>query len=74
MNQGLVAAAASPTRYYLSADRQKGSGDTLLTGSRSVPSLAPGTGFSGSTLTVTIPSTIPLGRTICWLARTIPVS
>jgi subtilase family serine protease len=60
-NQGLVAAAASATRYYLSADRQKGTGDTLLTGSRSVPSLAPGTGFSGSTLTVTIPSTIPLG-------------
>jgi len=60
-NQGLVAAAASTTRYYLSADRQKGSGDTLLTGSRSVPILAPGTGFSGSTLTVTIPSTIPLG-------------
>jgi subtilase family serine protease len=60
-NQGLVAAAASTTRYYLSADRQKGSGDTLLTGSRSVPSLAPGTGFSGSNLTVTIPSTIPVG-------------
>ena len=60
-NQGLVAAAASTTRYYLSADRQKGSGDTLLTGSRSVPGLAPGSAFSGSTLTVTIPSTIPLG-------------
>ena len=41
-NQGLVAAAASTTRYYLSTDQQKGSGDTLLTGSRSVPSLAPG--------------------------------
>jgi subtilase family serine protease len=60
-NQGLVAAAASTTRYYLSADGQKGSGDTLLTGSRSVPSLAPGLGFTGSTLTVTIPSTIPVG-------------
>jgi subtilase family serine protease len=60
-NQGLVAATASTTRYYLSASQQKSSGDTLLTGSRSVPVLAPGTGFTGSTLTVTIPSTIPVG-------------
>ena len=58
---GTVAATATTTRYYLSAAPQKGSGDALLTGSRSVPVLAPETGFTGSTLTVTIPSTMPLG-------------
>ena len=60
-NQGLVAAAASKTRYYLSTDQLKGSADTLLTGSRSVPSLAPGAESGGKSVTVTIPSTMPLG-------------
>jgi hypothetical protein len=57
-NQGLVAAAASTTRYYLSADQQKSSGDTLLNGSRSVPGLEPGVSSAGATVTVTIPPTI----------------
>src|SRR5262249_37309279 len=41
-NIGLVASAASTTRYYLSPDRQRTSGDLRLTGSRSVPALAAG--------------------------------
>ncbi len=41
-NQGQVNAAASTTRYYLSLDGIKDSGDKLLSGSRSVPLLAPG--------------------------------
>lgn len=61
LNQALVAASASTTRYYLSANQQKGSGDTLLSGSRSVPALSAGASFSGSSLTVTIPSSTPLG-------------
>ena len=60
-NQGLVASPTSTTRYYLSVDRQKSNGDTVLTGSRSVSGLAPGSAFTGSTLTVTVPSTIPVG-------------
>src|SRR5207249_3850968 len=35
-NQGLVPAAASTTRYYLSVDQQRDGSDILLTGSRSV--------------------------------------
>jgi len=60
-NQGVVAAGASMTRYYLSADAQKGAGDTLLTGSRSVPGLAAGASSAGGAVTVTIPSAAPLG-------------
>ena len=60
-NQGLVAAPASKTRYYLSSDTRKDSGDTLLTGSRSVPGLAPGDASAGATVTVTMPTTIALG-------------
>src|SRR5262249_6572186 len=40
-NQGQVDAAASTTRYWLSLDTVKDSGDKQLTGSRSVPKLAP---------------------------------
>ena len=61
LNQGLVAAASTKTRYYLSTDQQKTSGDTMLTGSRSVPSLAPGASSAGATLRVTVPSTTSLG-------------
>jgi len=60
-NQGTVLAAASKTRYYLSTDQGKGGGDTLLTGMRSVASLAPGVSFPGPALTLTIPSTTTLG-------------
>ncbi len=58
-NGGAVASAASTTRYYLSLDGLKNAGDTLLTGSRSVPGLAAGASSSG-TITVTIPTTTPI--------------
>ena len=51
-NIGSAAAAASTTRYYLSTTTSK-SGARLLTGSRAVPSLAPGASSSG-TVTVTV--------------------
>src|SRR5262249_45130304 len=54
-NFGAVAAGASTTRYYLSTDTVKGSGDILLTGTRSVAALTAGTTSTG-TVTVTIPS------------------
>jgi hypothetical protein len=54
-NQGSTSAGASITSYYLSLDTTKGSGDILLTGSRSVPSLGMNETNSGI-LTVTIPS------------------
>ena len=60
-NQGLVSAAATTTRYYLSTDQRKGSGDTLLTGSRSVPGLGAGDSSAGATVTLTIPPTTPAG-------------
>ena len=56
-NEGAVSSASSVTRYYLSADGEKGSGDTLLTGSRGVPSLAAGASYAGPAITVTLPST-----------------
>ena len=59
-NQGNASAAASITRYYLSQDTTKGSGDVLLTGSRSVPSLGVN-GTNYGSVTVTIPSNTPSG-------------
>jgi subtilase family serine protease len=58
-NQGLVAAAASTTRYYLSLNTVKDAADALLPGSRAVPALAPGAIHNG-TVTVTIPVDTPL--------------
>jgi hypothetical protein len=58
-NTGTAKARNSVTRYYLSLDAVKGSGDTLLTGSRAIPGLAPAA-QSRSTVTLTIPSTTPL--------------
>jgi subtilase family serine protease len=60
-NQGLVAAGVSTTRYYLSTDPQKGSGDTLLTGRSAGPEPRAGGDSGGKAVTVTIPSTMPLG-------------
>jgi subtilase family serine protease len=60
-NQGAVLSASSATRYYLSPDGEKGSGDTLLVGRRSVPSLAAGASSSGPAISLTIPSTAPPG-------------
>jgi subtilase family serine protease len=59
-NQGAVSAAASTTRFYLSLDGAKGSGDRLLSGTRSVPILAAGA-LVVKTVTVTVPSSTPLG-------------
>ena len=59
-NQGPVNAAASTTRYYLSLDALKSSGDKMLSGSRSVPLLVPGATQTGSR-TVTIPTSTTLG-------------
>jgi hypothetical protein len=53
-NQGSVGAGASTTRYYLSLDTAKSGGDVLLTGTRSVPALAP-LATSTGTVTVTVP-------------------
>jgi hypothetical protein len=59
-NQGGKTAGASKTRYYLSVDTARGTGDVLLSGSRSVPSLAAGATSAG-TVSVGIPSSIPGG-------------
>jgi subtilase family serine protease len=59
-NQGTVTASGSTTHYYLSADAQKSPDDRLLTGLRSIPTLAPGTAAT-QTVTVTIPSATPPG-------------
>jgi subtilase family serine protease len=66
-NTGSATAAASTTRYHLSTTTSK-SGSILLTGSRSVPSLAPAAPSSGST-TVTIRPRSRAGRISCWRAR-----
>ena len=58
-NQGPVNAAASTTRYYLSLNGIKDSGDKMLSGSRGVPLLAPGVAHPG-TRTVTIPTSTAL--------------
>jgi hypothetical protein len=54
-----AASGPSTTRYYLSLDVTKNAGDTLLTGSRSVPGLATFVTSTG-TVTVTIPSSTPV--------------
>ncbi|MDD1720899.1 MAG: SBBP repeat-containing protein, partial [Euryarchaeota archaeon] len=60
-NQGSASAGGSITSYYLSFDAIKGSsGDILLAGSRSVPSLEVNAGESSS-LMVTIPSDTAAG-------------
>jgi len=59
-NQGQGSAVASTTRYYLSGDTTFGAADRLLTGSRSVGSLAAGGASSGSA-TVTVPADTPSG-------------
>jgi hypothetical protein len=59
-NLGHLQASASTTRYYLSADAVKNAGDVLLTGTRGVPTVAPGAVHAG-TVNLTIPTTTPLG-------------
>ncbi len=60
LNRGNLAAGSSSTRYYLSLDQTKSSGDRPLTGTRAVPGLAPGAA-SEDTKTVTVPS-VPAGN------------
>ena len=57
LNQGTATAGTSTTRYYLSVDSTITSGDLLLTGVRSVPSLAPGASSTKNT-TVTVPLSV----------------
>jgi hypothetical protein len=59
-NQGSGRAGSSTTRYYLSLDTAKGSGDVRLNGSRSIPALASGATSSG-TVSAGIPSSIAGG-------------
>ena len=59
-NQGGVAAGSSTTRYYLSKDRQKSADNLRLSGSHSVPGLAPGATYT-KTESVGIPATTPAG-------------
>jgi hypothetical protein len=58
-NAGAVTSPSSKTRYYLSLDGAKSTGDRLLDGTRSVPGLAAGATHSGA-VTVTVPKTTPL--------------
>src|SRR5437867_1640156 len=59
-------AGISTTRYYLSLDQVRGTGDVLLTGSRSVPALAAG-GSNTGPATVTIPASTAV-NSYCVLA------
>jgi subtilase family serine protease len=59
-NQGNADSGASQTRYYLSTDKITSTTDKLLTGSRSVSALTPGS-TDGGTVTVTIPTGTTLG-------------
>ena len=47
-NLAPVAAAATTTRYYLSLDQLRNTGDRLLTGPRPVPALGPGEASTGT--------------------------
>jgi hypothetical protein len=58
-NQRGQQAGPSYTRYYLSLDTLRNTGDKLLTGKRSVPALAPGATSTG-TRSVTIPGNTAL--------------
>jgi hypothetical protein len=59
-NRGTLASAGSVTRFYLSLDRLRNTGDRILTGSRSVGALAPNAASTGTT-TLTIPAATPVG-------------
>src|SRR5262249_50881432 len=61
-NRGLGTAPSSKVRYYLSTDSVKSADDIRLTGTRSVPSLAPGApSFPSPAMTVRSPRTPPSG-------------
>jgi M6 family metalloprotease-like protein len=59
-NSGMATAGGSTTRYRLSTDATITGSDRLLTGSRSVLSMAAGASNSGSR-SVTVPTSVPVG-------------
>jgi hypothetical protein len=59
-NIGSGTAGASSTRFYLGASASRSSGDTLLSPTRKIPSLAAGATSTGTVL-LTVPRTITLG-------------
>ena len=59
-NQGVGAAGASTTRFYLSANGLLDSGDGLLNGAQIVPSLAPGA-VSSASVSIDIPGGLTPG-------------
>jgi parallel beta-helix repeat protein len=59
-NQSPFQAGASRVQYYLSTDQAKNTGDRLLTGLRAVGVLG-ADGVSAGSVTVTVPTTMPLG-------------
>jgi hypothetical protein len=61
-NQGGIVSTSTTTRFYLSIDHFKSADDRLLSGTRSVPGLAPGASSSKSGTKLTVPSTVPLGH------------
>jgi subtilase family serine protease len=62
-NQGVVDAGSSTTRFYLSFDTNKNSGDVLLAATRIVPPLAAGNSSTApSPTTVTVPAGMALGN------------
>ena len=65
-NQGLGPAGGSVSRYYLSADGLRNSGDTLMSGKRAVLGRRPGESSRGTT-TVTLPASAA-GKTLFVLA------
>jgi subtilisin family serine protease len=60
-NQGSEGAAASTTRYYVSANATLDAADTLLAGGRAVPALGPGVVNTGSSV-VALPSDLATGN------------
>jgi subtilase family serine protease len=59
-NAGGMTARATTTRYFLSTDAVRSTGDWLLRGERSVPTLPAGA-VSTKTVTVKVPGTTPAG-------------
>lgn len=59
-NRGTLASAGSVTRFYLSLDRLRNTGDRVLTGSRNVGALTPNASSTGTT-TVIVPAATPVG-------------
>jgi subtilase family serine protease len=59
-NTGNMDAVSSSNRFYLSLDETKSAADVRFSATRTVPGLPTGTDSTGS-VTLTVPSTLPLG-------------